>query len=198
MNVKTIKDKYPKGTKILLHEMRGEDPVRMYDGLMGTVSSVDDIGQIHVDWDNGSTLALSIDDDEFEIIDRPSTIKVVYVEPGKKPVVKEIGTDLVSLQQAVNGPIEVYAPFSDPVCIVCNEEGKLTGLPLNRGIYDENGKLIEIIAGSFFICDDSGEDFASLPEEQLERYCKMFEAPETFAKFNGQLVVFRKVAGPDK
>jgi hypothetical protein len=37
-------------------------------GTMGTVTHVDDIGTVHVKWDNGSTLGLVLDEDKFEII----------------------------------------------------------------------------------------------------------------------------------
>ena len=37
----------------------------MLPGLKGTVKHVDDIGQIHVRWENGSGLALNLDVDSF-------------------------------------------------------------------------------------------------------------------------------------
>lgn len=40
----------------------------MQSGLIGKVEYVDDIGQIHVQWENGSSLALNADIDKFEII----------------------------------------------------------------------------------------------------------------------------------
>ena len=47
--------------------MYGES--RIPSGTKGSVKFVDDIGQIHVKWDNGSTLALNADVDEFVILD---------------------------------------------------------------------------------------------------------------------------------
>ena len=41
--------------------------------------------------------------------------------------------------------------YKDQVAIVCNEEGKLNGLPLNRTIYDSEGNYIDVIAGTFFM-----------------------------------------------
>ncbi len=72
--------------------------------------------------------------------------------------------------------------FEEPVCIVCNEEGKINGLPLNRAIYAEpdRGEMLDIIAGTFFICDCSGENFGSLSPEQLRRYTELFKYPEQF------------------
>ena len=39
--------------------------------------------------------------------------------------VKEIDSDLKSLQHEVGGYIEAIYPYEDPVALVCNEEGKL-------------------------------------------------------------------------
>lgn len=64
-----IKQRYPKGTTVRLGHMEGE--AGMPPGLKGTVSFVDDIGQIHVKWENGRTLALETDVDSFQVISRP-------------------------------------------------------------------------------------------------------------------------------
>lgn len=64
-DVKDLKKKYKEGMKVELYNMAGED---MPIGLEGTVKLVDDIGQIHVKWDNGSTLALNAELDTFSII----------------------------------------------------------------------------------------------------------------------------------
>lgn len=61
-----IKKQYPPGTRILLKRM--EDPHPVPPGTKGTVRFVDDLGQIHMDWDNGSSLALVKGQDQFEII----------------------------------------------------------------------------------------------------------------------------------
>ena len=69
---------YPAGTRVCLHEMIGEP--QMIDGLAGTVQCVDDRGSIHVKWDNGSTLALLLEEDVqdmFEIInDELQTMRI--------------------------------------------------------------------------------------------------------------------------
>lgn len=73
------------------------------------------------------------------------TMRVLVVEPGKRPVVREMQTGLEALQKAVGGLIEAVYPFEEPVAIVCNEEGKLLELPLNRALLDENGNVYDII-----------------------------------------------------
>ena len=53
-------------------------------------------------------------------------------------------------------------------------------MPLNRAVRDEEGEIIDIIAGPAFICECSGENFGSLNEEQIERYIDMFRYPQLF------------------
>ena len=224
---------------------------------------------------------------------RPKTIDVVLVEPGKLARPARIPATLAGMQNAVNGCIQAFYPFEEEVCIVCNEEGKITGMPLNRAVYSEeiitdmsygemtrkfyeiessrsgqhltgyivfsqdsfkepfseeartyvissdnkafipgmggysiygsaldgsdpcvrlerymqaehggeNGwkiercymkeserEMIEIIAGPFFVCDCSGENFGSLNEDQLKKYTDMFKQPERFARINDEIV----------
>lgn len=114
------------------------------------------------------------------VVQKPS-IQVVLVEPGKLAQIAEIGTTLDAMQRTVGGSIEAYYPFEEQVCIVCNEEGKINGLPLNRAIRDaDTGDIADIIAGTFFICDCSGESFGSLSKEQQKRYLEKYRFPERF------------------
>lgn len=224
---------------------------------------------------------------------RPKTIKVVLVEPGKLARTAEISATLEGMQAVVKGSIEPFYPFEEEVCIVCNEEGKITGMPLNRAVYseeiitdlsysemtskfyeaersgtgqhltgyivfsqdsfnesyseaartyvvssnnkafipgmggysiygssldgsdpcvrlerymqDEKGgaegwkiercymkeserEMIEIMAGTFFICDCSGENFGSLNDDQLKKYTELFKLPERFARINDEIL----------
>lgn len=67
MNVEAIKEMYPTGTRIELIYM--DDPYApVPSGTKGTVEYVDDMGQISMKWDNGRTLALIPEVDEFKII----------------------------------------------------------------------------------------------------------------------------------
>ena len=59
-------------------------------------------------------------------------MQVVIVEPEKKPVVQNIDDTLTSMQQIVGGTIQAVYPFEEPVALICNDEGKLLNLPLNR------------------------------------------------------------------
>ena len=99
-------------------------------------------------------------------------IKVLIVEPGKDPYPMEIPNTLESLQHMVGGLIQaLYLPDA---AIICNDEGKLIGLPWNRPLFDENGNIYDVIAGTFLVAGLTEDDFGSLTEEQISRYTKMF------------------------
>ena len=121
-------------------------------------------------------------------MDENKTIRVVYVEPGKAAQVIDLGTELEDLQAAVGGNIEPFYPFDEAVAIVCNDEGKYNGMLPNRAVYGENGEMIDVIFGSFFICDCSGESFGSLSEEQINVYKRKFQNPERFFQVNNKII----------
>lgn len=66
-----------------------------------------------------------------------SKMAVLIVEPHKQPRVVEIAHSLKAMQELVGGYIQIYKPFDDECAIICNDEGKLLGLPLNRAIYSK-------------------------------------------------------------
>ena len=118
----------------------------------------------------------------------PEKMTVLVVEPMKKPYVKEIDPGLHSLQAEVGGDIATAYPFSDPVGLVCNDEGKLIGLELNRGLRDEHGEIYDIMAGTFLVVGLSEDSFTSLTPEQVQKYTEHFKQPEQFISLNGQII----------
>lgn len=272
------------------------------DGYTGRSLSVSDVVQIQDGSINGPTFhycdsigfkEVGFEPELTQDASRPKTIKVVLVEPGKLARQAEIPATLEGMQATVQGSIEAFYPFEEEVCIVCNEEGKITGMPLNRAVYSEeiitdmsygemtrkfheiessrtgqhltgyivfsqesfkepfseeartyvvssdnkafipgmggysiygsaldgsdpcvrlerymqaehggeNGwkiercymkeserEMVEIMAGPFFICDCSGENFGSLNDDQLKKYTELFKLPERFARINDEIV----------
>lgn len=68
--VERIKTAYPEGTRIELISM--EDPYASIEpGMQGTVDRVDDIGTLHMKWDNGRTLGIVSGEDSFKVLLRP-------------------------------------------------------------------------------------------------------------------------------
>ena len=113
-------------------------------------------------------------------------MKVLVVEPQKPCRVQEIES-LPDMQQLVGGDIEAVYPFQEPVALVCNSEGKLLGLPMNRPLLDKDYLPYDIIRGTFFVAGLGQEDFISLTDEQIQRYKSLYD--------NMQILPVRTAAG---
>ena len=121
-------------------------------------------------------------------------MKVLMVEPGKSPYETEIEGGLESLQAAVGGDIQATYPYDDLVALICNEEGKYMGLPLNRALYDDEGRMCDIVAGNFLIVGLGEEDFTDLPAELMEKFSEQFKYPEKFARIAGEIIAVKQLA----
>ena len=127
---------------------------------------------------------------------RTEKMKVLVIEPLKKPYVKEIDSDLASLQHEVGGYIQAVYPWDEPCAIVCDDEAKLKGKELNRALRDENGEIYDAVAGTFLIVGLSEDNFTSLTEEQIQKFSEKFAVPELFIRI-GQAIVTLPVEGFD-
>lgn len=116
-----------------------------------------------------------------------SKLKVLVVEPDKEPYVKFIEPGYRALQQEVDGTIQGLYPFSDPVGLICNDDGKWMGMPLNRALCDDEGKVYDIVAGTFVIAGLSEDDYCSLDDAMIEKYTHMFKHPEMFIQVAGEI-----------
>ena len=118
-------------------------------------------------------------------------MRVIVVEPKKKPMVRDISPDLESMQKIVGGPIQAIYPFEEPVALICNEEGKLLNLPLNRALRDDAGEVYDIISGTFFLCaaPTDSDHFAGLTDQQVKTYMERLVMPEMFLNVGGDLFV---------
>lgn len=119
----------------------------------------------------------------------PEKMTVLVVEPLKEPYVKQIDPGYKSMQAEVNGTFQAIYPYDDPVALVCNDEGKLLGMDLNRGLRDDTGSLYDIVAGTFLVVGLGEEDFTSLSPELIQKYTEQFRTPELFVPRDGKLVV---------
>lgn len=144
----------------------------------------------------------SLDDipDEYRITgsgsepERDSTITVLVVEPGKEPYEKEIDSGLSSLQNEVGGYIQAVYPFEEPVAVICNEEGKFEGLPLNRSLRDNDGEIYDIVAGTFLVVGLTEDNFGSLTPELMQHFTEYFKTPEQFAKLGDRIVAIPMIS----
>ena len=102
-------------------------------------------------------------------------MRVVYVEPNKPAYVADVEHTLEAEQKAVGGGLiqPVYLE-DDNTCIICNEEAKLNGMEGNRRFGDGSS----IIAGPFFVCGLTEDDFRSLTDEEVTKYMDKFAVPD--------------------
>ncbi len=85
--LEALREKYPPGCRVELVKM--DDPYReMPPGLRGVVTGIDDSGSIHVDWQNGSSLAVIFGEDHaVKIGDGEVTVGELlrrYIPSGKE------------------------------------------------------------------------------------------------------------------
>ncbi|MBQ8371113.1 MAG: DUF3846 domain-containing protein, partial [Clostridia bacterium] len=57
---------------------------------------------------------------------------------------------------------------------ICNDEGKLIGLPWNRPLFDDDGHICDVIAGTFLVVGLSEDDFDSLTDGQIDKFTEVF------------------------
>ena len=86
-------------------------------------------------------------------------MRVIYKAPGKAPEIIEIENTLEALQEKVGGYIEVVT-MAKNARIICNEEGRLRGLPYNITFLGER------FVGPVLVVGVSGEDFCDLEDAE--------------------------------
>ena len=87
-------------------------------------------------------------------------MKVIYKAPERDPEIRDIPNTLEELKAAVGGYIETVTVASD-ARIICNEEGRLQGLPYNCHICGVS------FVGPVLIVGTSGEEFTDLDPDAM-------------------------------
>lgn len=88
-------------------------------------------------------------------------MKILLVRSNEQPISADVPHELAVLQGIVGGRIEIVEPYTENVVIVCNESGRIDGMPVNRKINDSID-----ICGDFFLC---GHDGAGLTDTICQR-----------------------------
>ncbi|HPD89014.1 MAG TPA: DUF3846 domain-containing protein [Oscillospiraceae bacterium] len=92
-----------------------------------------------------------------------SDIAVLLYQIGEAPRPKFIPNTLEAMQELVGGYIETVT-LEDGLILVCNEEGRMNGLPPNASVTTRYGQ--QYIYGDFFICRGEGDEFSGLHNSQ--------------------------------
>lgn len=117
-------------------------------------------------------------------------IQVLIVKPHLRPYGATICPSLRSMQDIVGGCIQVVHDglLKDDAVIVCNEEGKLIGLPANRALRDSEAKVQDVVHGTFMVVGTAGEDFTSLTPQQFACWTYRFLYCEQMIYFDNEIV----------
>ena len=110
-------------------------------------------------------------------------MKILVVEPLRVPYEKEIDGSLASMQSVVGGLIQLLYPFDDPeLALICNDEGKIMRVPYNRALRDEDGRIYDVVSGTFFLCRThaDSENLEGLTEGQVKFCMNQFKHIELF------------------
>lgn len=84
-------------------------------------------------------------------------MKAIRKKPGCEPEIIEVDNTLAALQAEVGGYIETVTIASDAV-IICNEEGRILGLPDNCRVCGVD------FVGTVLIVGTKGDEFCDVPE----------------------------------
>lgn len=120
-------------------------------------------------------------------------MKILVVEPMRLPYEKEMAPSLTAMQAVVGGTIQAIYPFEEPVALICNDEAKLLGMPLNRALYASSSQIYDVVAGTFFLCNAplNSSEFTSLNDEQIQRFMRLFRCPERFIRIGSHVVAIQ-------
>ena len=130
-------------------------------------------------------------------------MQVLLVKPGRAPRKMELKNDLDAMQRAVGGLLQVIYPFEEPVALVCNDEGKLLGLPANRGLWDEKGRLeVYFIQDNIWTMDGDGElrltIMATMAQEESRKISERVRAGQKISREKGVLYGTGNILGYDR
>ena len=103
-------------------------------------------------------------------------MRVIRKDPGRKAEVVEIENTLEALQKAVGGYIETLT-LAPHVCLVCDEEGKLKGKPVNFCIGGD------FIAGTALFVGVKGDEFCDIAETRIRDLMTVIKLGEGAAKY---------------
>lgn len=127
-----------------------------------------------------------------------SNIKAYFMRVGYKGYFGSLQNTLEAKQKYVGGLIQVVT-LNGVVDIICNEEGKVMGLPVNRAILDEDGKPVDILVGDIVaVRHDEEGNFTDIHEEDIQiirKYLRPVYLTEVTVVEKGEPKVLNVVIG---
>ena len=184
------------GDRVRLIKM--EDPYSPVEsGTEGTIRLVDDIGQLHIDWDNGRTLAIVPEIDKYELLGDGGNVKTKYVAEADYYVYGDDDKDATREAKKITSEID---DKYDNKARVKHLHQQSFGTLGSRQVFDDGGEIREInlkklskrdFVGSFeyesalLIRDfDLSKYEWNEKEERWDEYEDYAEGGEVFGKLN--------------
>lgn len=94
------------------------------------------------------------------------TIRVAVFRPGAEVTFEDLRNELEPMQKLVGGYIE-NVRLSRVLHLICNEEGKLHDLPLNRFLATEEHGIFDGVCGTFFVTRSAGPNYIGVkPQDE--------------------------------
>lgn len=119
-------------------------------------------------------------------------ITVLDIEPLKPPRLVTIPHTLEAMNALVEGSIACTYPWEDLIGLVHNDNAIAEGAAPNRVVGNQ------IVYGPFFLAGLGEEDFTDIPLDLVEKYNRLFSAPEVFIPTPEGLAVIKVVAGGER
>lgn len=164
--IKSIKEKYPEGTRIHLENM--EDPFApVPSGTEGTVDFVDDAGQIHMKWDNGRSLALVPGEDSFhKILETLQAIKLYMPLSVKQYERGEFGQEEdYSIELSQETVLSYQEEILTAILDVRNSEQEECAI---LQYYHEKDSISRKVQSLFFTVEQVGNKLMGVAEGQVK------------------------------
>jgi hypothetical protein len=119
-------------------------------------------------------------------------ITVLDIEPLKPPRLVTIPHTLEAMNALVEGSIACTYPWEDLIGLVHNDNAIAEGAAPNRVVGNQ------IVYGPFFLAGLGEEDFTDIPLDLVEKYSRLFSAPEVFIPTPEGMAVIKVVAGGER
>ena len=119
-------------------------------------------------------------------------ITVLDIEPLKPPRLVTIPHTLEAMNALVEGSIACTYPWEELIGLVHNDNAIAEGAAPNRVVGNQ------IVYGPFFLAGLGEEDFTDIPLDLVEKYSRLFSAPEVFIPTPEGLAVIKVVAGGER
>lgn len=100
-------------------------------------------------------------------------IKTLFVAGNGEPLIIWESPTMKSLQSML-GKVEILSLPDGSAVLVIKDSNDAKKLPIRRVVRNEEGRVMYVIRGNFYIVGSDGENFISLTDEQIEKYKEMF------------------------